>query len=268
MIQIAAFEDTHLAAALALSQAVGWPHRLGDWKMLQNLSQGAVALDGSKVIGTAFRADFGPELSTLCMIIVAPDMQGQGIGRKLMTALMGNHRSYRLIATHAGRPLYEKLGFTETGQIVQCQGRLVKIPEDIEIGPASNEDLASIAELERSSYGADRSALLRWLKQNADLAVSRSSGQVWGFAALRAFGKGHVIGPIVAPTPQVAQSLVTYLARDLVGTFLRLDVSEESELAPWLEDIGLATVAKAPIMQRQGPLHSPTRMAVFSQALG
>ena len=41
-----------LPAAHRLSLDVGWPHRLEDWKLVEHLGAGHVALDEGAVVGT------------------------------------------------------------------------------------------------------------------------------------------------------------------------------------------------------------------------
>lgn len=43
-----------LPSAHALSVQLKWPHRLDDWAMVLRISDGFVALDGERLIGTAF----------------------------------------------------------------------------------------------------------------------------------------------------------------------------------------------------------------------
>ncbi|SIT53048.1 hypothetical protein BQ8794_10418 [Mesorhizobium prunaredense] len=53
-VTFAPFEAHHLEEATALSRAAGWPHRKEDWAMIWSLSEGQVALEGGRVVGTAF----------------------------------------------------------------------------------------------------------------------------------------------------------------------------------------------------------------------
>lgn len=264
------FLPKHLDEALAMSQAVLWPHRRPDWEMLLNLSDGVVAVANGAVVGTGLRTDFGETLSTLNMIIIAEALRGQGLGRQLMTTLMGPDRAYRLVATADGVPLYEKLGFTETGRIAQYQG--IVRPQGVAdqgIGLARQEDLDAIKALESAVFGAPRDALMSWLHKAADIHVLRTStGPIAGFAGSRVFGRGHVIGPVCAPDLAAAKLLITHVAAGLVGEFLRIDVDAAHDLGPWLETLGLSNAGGGISMQR-GDIDPPrARFALCSQALG
>ncbi|MEM9268251.1 MAG: GNAT family N-acetyltransferase [Pseudomonadota bacterium] len=262
------FGEEHLAGGVALSAAAGWTHRREDWAMLLRLSRGVAALQGVHVVGTAFRADFGAALSTVNMILVDETMRSRGLGRALITSAIGQEaRSLRLVATVSGQPLYEKLGFKSVSQIVCAQGLVKDGGKTPGVRDALSEDLPQILALESASFGGDRSALVAWLCTTARVVVLERAGQVLGFAACRRFGKGHVIGPVVAPSAQDGLSLVGHLAEDLRGELVRLDVAETSGLQPGLTALGLEIRYHAPVMERGGVSARPERLALVSQAL-
>ena len=61
---LTAFTPAHLPQALRLSQQAGWPHRAEDWALTLSVSQGVVALDEGRVVGTALCSPFGPVASS------------------------------------------------------------------------------------------------------------------------------------------------------------------------------------------------------------
>ncbi|SLN48411.1 Acetyltransferase (GNAT) family protein [Falsiruegeria litorea R37] len=263
------FQEGHLLSATALSEAIGWPHRQSDWKMLLAFSTGVVAKRNGQVAGTALRSDFGPDLASIHMVIASPDARGRGLGRALMTSLLGaTDRNIRLVSTRSGRPLYEKLGFQDVARLVQHQGTLTAAPEAIGAQDAQPRDLDSIRRLESQSYGGDRSALIEWLAENGELAVMRSRSDVTGFAGCRRFGRGYVIGPVVAQDVQDTKTLIAHHLKGLVGQFVRLDIVRNVDLTPWLADAGLFMTNQSPVMERGTIPAAPDRMAVFSQGLG
>ncbi len=266
--ELTRFEAEHLESAVALSQATGWAHRAEDWAMLLSLSHGLVAIHAGRVVGTALRADFGHGISTVSMVIVDAALRGQGLGRRITTAVIGDAPgALRLVATASGKPLYETLGFETVGRVATVRGIARAAGALPGIRHARAEDLPRIAELESESFGGDRSALVAWFRTNASLAVSGRSGAIRGFAASRRFGNGHVIGPVVAQSAGEALALVAHLADALQGQSVRLDVSEGSGLLPGLEQIGLRAGCPAPVMQRGTVSATSARHALVSQAL-
>ena len=66
---------------------------------------------------------YGDDATTINMVIVDAAMRGRGLGRKLMEDALAKagERICYLTATQEGLPLYEKLGFVATGEVVQHQ---------------------------------------------------------------------------------------------------------------------------------------------------
>lgn len=270
--QLSSLTQHHLDQATALSQAEHWPHRQEDWEMLLALSVGTVALRGSHLVGTALRTDYGPDASTMNMIIVAQSERGQGLGRKVMEAVLDKSadRELRLIATKEGLPLYEKLGFKAEGYISQCQGNTCAVaPPVSDVYSASDADINDIIQFDTRYTAADRSGLLRWLAQNATLAVMRAGGgEITSYAAHRRFGRGHVIGPILAPCAAQAKDLIQHFAAPLRDSFLRIDTDTSLDLVPWLESIGIARTGTGVRMRKNAKTNPRPAFGLCSQALG
>ncbi len=267
--QLVPFGEGHLDGAVALSRAAGWPHRRDDWAMLLALSRGRAAVQDGRVVGTALRSDFGGQLSTINMVIVDAALRGQGLGRKITRAAIGEAgQTLRLVATALGQPLYDKLGFETVGMIAMLQGTARNVGRVAQVRSARAEDLSAITALESASFGGDRHRLVDWFWRNANLAVFERGGNVTGFAVARRFGDGHVIGPVVAQTSGEGLALVSHLLVPLDGQRVRLDITEKSGLAPGLEPMGLAVQYTAPVMQRGAGGNAPERRAFASQALG
>ena len=71
---------------------------------------------------------YGDDAATINMVIVDAAMRGRGLGRKMMEEALAKagERTCCLVATQEGLPLYEKLGFVATGEIVQHQGEALQ----------------------------------------------------------------------------------------------------------------------------------------------
>jgi GNAT superfamily N-acetyltransferase len=286
-----AFEPAHLKDALALSQQERWPHRLEDWGLALSLSQGLVAVSsgpdadgpgGPRVVGTVLMTPYGDDAATINMVIVDETMRGQGLGRRLMEEAMAlaGPRPLRLVATREGLPLYEKLGFRETGVVLQHQGNAGPVPQPVteDVAPANAVDLPGVIALDRQAFGADRSGLFARLAELGAVTLLRRNGAVVGFAVLRDFGRGKVIGPVAAPDLDGAKALIGPIIAAHSGDFLRVDTTVGTGLGPWLADCGLSHVGGGVAMRRPAPppaaplppstVPPAVTYALASQALG
>lgn len=265
-VEIAPFAEAHLPGALALSQAAGWPHRIEDWALGLSVSQGVAVIAGGRVVGTGLCSVHGP-VATLNMIIVDEAMRGRGLGSRVMERIiaLAGEREMRLVATDEGLPLYRKMGFADCGCIVQLQGlaRATNPEQPVSLAPA---DTGAMAAMDRAASGMERQPLLERVTAMGETLTTEG-----GFALLRPFGRGHVLGPVVARDAAAARALIAAGASHMAGRFLRIDVPEEPGLAPFVEALGLSVVGGGTTMVR-APLPCPAAgfqtYALISQALG
>lgn len=263
-----------LEAITALSARVGWPHRSQDIAAMLAVGRGLVVAPaaGAPAVACGFWWPVGREAATLGLIIVDPDRQGRGLGRRIVEALIADAapRLLRLVATEAGRPLYERLGFEPRGRILQVQGRCVRPPVLAPgLRPATTADREVITALDSAAQGGARAALIARLQGRSRTLVLPASGPPGGFAIRRRFGRGHLIGPLVAGHEDDALRLCQALLRP---GFLRADLPEHATaLAALLRDAGLDVVDRPLVMQRgerPGAQRGPRTFALASQALG
>ncbi|MCZ7467363.1 GNAT family N-acetyltransferase [Rhizobium rhizogenes] len=273
-IAIQSFQPEHLDAAVELSRQAGWPHRREDWALVLSLSKGFVALENGRVVGTAMATLLGDGCATVNMVIVDETMRGRGLGRQLMRAAMdaAENRECRLVATADGLPLYEKLGFAAFGEVLQHQGTPAATERPADVAWAETVAPATLAALDAQAFGADRTALFAALAERARFALVKEQGVIKGFAALRAFGRGEVIGPVVAENAEIARDLIAFILSERPGAFLRVDTTADTGLAPWLAEKGLGHVGGGIAMRRPKADIAPDRklktFALTSQALG
>lgn len=266
-LRIATFEPEHLPGALRLSQELNWPHRTEDWALTLSVSQGVVALNGEVVVGTALCSTFGA-VALLNMIIVDARMRGLGLGRTLMTKAMAlaDERELRLVATAEGIPLYEKLGFVANGRIRQHQGVAGAGTPERPVRLGSVADVDRLAAMDYAASGLRRAALLRRIAECGEVLLAED-----GFALLRAFGRGRVVGPVVAKDDATARALIAESARRTVGTFLRIDLPESRGLGDFVTALNLTHAGGGTVMTLRPGTAAPggfSTYALASQALG
>jgi hypothetical protein len=277
-VQLRAMDVADLGHAHALSVEVRWPHRLVDWEFAFGLGEGLVAERDGDVIGTALSWRWGARHATAGLVIVAPRCQGQRIGQRLMQGLLDGlaGRTVLLHATPEGRGLYERLGFATNGEVRQHQGiagqaPLVALEPGVRLRPMSRSDALRLIALDGAACGMPRDPLVRRLLGAGDTVVLDRGGEARGFAVLRRFGRGQVIGPVVAPDAAGARALIAHWVNLCVGKFVRVDIDFASGLTEWLESMGLQRASGPAAMVRGPALVRSTearQYALASQALG
>lgn len=260
--------------AQRLSQQEAWPHRLEDWQFLLEISQGFGAVCHGKLMGTALLTPYGDTAATCNMIIVDPAMRGLGVGRQLVEKLLdrAGGRECRLIATQSGLPLYEKLGFVATGEIRQYQG-IVSAPSIVsEVTEATHTDLPDLIAFDASAHGLDRSALMKLLIEERPFLLLRDQNGLRGFASCRPFGRGHILGPLIARDEEAFRTLLAASISRHAGKYLRVDLTDAAVDVALVEAAGLAHVGGGIAMSRPGtqsvtPSGGAHVYALASQAL-
>lgn len=268
--------DVHAVADLCFEQQ--WPHREEDLEGLLAIGSGLVAeLDG-KIVGTIMAWRFGQSFAMIGVIIVAMAQQGRGLGRQLASAMLDrlDGVTVMLNATDEGLPLYSRLGFVELGRVAQHQGLapvqpLVELRPGERVRPMGAADADELDALYSSATGMDRKTLLDALLADGSAVVLCREHVQTGFAVMRRFGRGWVIGPVVAPDAAGAKALIAHWLGTQTGSFCRIDVPEATGLGPWLEEVGLPAIAHVTRMAL-GPAPVPgDDAAIFglaAQALG
>ncbi|HKT62509.1 MAG TPA: GNAT family N-acetyltransferase [Burkholderia sp.] len=257
------FTAADVPAAHALSMALRWPFRAQDWQFSADTSIAFAAEEHGVVIGTAMCWKYGADRAAIGHVIVSSEHQGRGIGRALMEALLEElgPRITFLHATPAGQPLYEKLGFNVCGSLDQYQGNVgrpaaVALPDGERLRAGTRDDLGRFVELDTRASGLERDALLTALLTRGESVVLERDGEVAGFSVLRRFGRGYVIGPVVAPRSSgdvQAKALVAHWLHGRENEFVRIDVPSGTSLPDWLDAQGLKRVDTCSKMVRNAP---------------
>jgi GNAT superfamily N-acetyltransferase len=269
-----------LPAALKLTQAEQWSHRLEDWQFHHRLGRGWAVCDeeDGALLGAASWWAYGDDFGSVGLVLVERGQQGKGIGRRLMNLIIeeAGSRSLQLVATKAGLKLYHQCGFREVGGIEQRQGVPAPLssaptPSGVTVRKTAPSDLAALCDLDAAALGAERPDVIAAVAAAGAGVAAERDGRLTGFAAIRQSGRGALIGPVVAPDEMLAIALIQRLLRDSPG-FTRVDTpSEATQLAAWLEGAGLVRVDEVTVMVRGARPESHSGMRTFglvSQALG
>ncbi|UTE71770.1 GNAT family N-acetyltransferase [Rossellomorea marisflavi] len=262
-----------------LSREVGWDYCEEDVEeVLKSGRMVGHRLDSGEVISSAALFPYGEELATLGVVIVNPAYKGRGLGRELAEAVLASkgERSILLVATREGKPLYEKMGFRETGMITKYIASTfhpAQIQHELFLAPMTYEDIEEVAKLDTQAFRGDRIEMLRARYERSISAVvlRDSLGRMIGYGMCVQGSVHRVAGPVVAPTAYEAAGILQELLRMGEGS-VRLDTSTDDDaFHSYLEGFGFEEDSHSPIMvlgedvlaARNGML-----FALASQALG
>ena len=160
--------------------------------------------DGGRIVGTGVATVNGP-VGWIGTIWVARAARRRGLGQALTAATIdaaeaAGCRTLVLVATDAGRPLYERLGFTvQTWYVTVEAPGLAGVP-DAEVGavvrPFRPADLDAMATLDRAATGEDRRHLLSaFATPGTTRVVTDATDEAAGFVLRAPWGGGATIAP-------------------------------------------------------------------------
>ena len=247
----------------------------------------AEGADGA-ILGTGV-ATINGRVAWIGTIWVASSARGQGIGRALTEAPIeaaesAGCRTLVLVATDAGRPLYERLGFR-----VQTWYRTMEAPGSAGAGLAGSvdsgvggrgpgerrvrafrrDDLESMATLDRTATGEDRRHLLTaFAAPETTLVLTTGSDAPSGYVIRAPWGGGATIAP------DTDGALAILRARRLAAgpdRRVRAGILLENEAgAQALAEDGWTEAWRAPRLIRGEPLdwHPEHIWGQFNHALG
>lgn len=263
-----------------LTVGVFWPHRWRDLDVFISLGEGYLATDEiGRALGSAMCFRAGDDFAMLGMMVTAPRLQTMGTGRWLLQRVMDDCTDcdLRLSATRQGYRLYKDAGFVPLGTIWQHQGvgRPIHSPDPVPglvLREMEAGDTAAIRALDAYAFGAARDRTIDAMLRLSDGMVVETGGEIRGFAVRRRFGRGWVIGPLVAETESIAMMLTAPLIQRSEGEFVRLDMSIESEMfGAFLSAAGMGvhdTVTEMYLGQQRRPLTGPQLFGLAAHSLG
>lgn len=274
-VNLRAMHGSDLPACHLLTQKLGWSHRLEDWQEGLLLGQGLVAIVEDKVVGSILYWRWGSQTATVGFVIVDNSFQGLGIGKQLMMSVLEQLDTVRiqLHATKMGEGLYARLGFVPAGTIYQYQTASLlplvsaRSISDLHFREAKVTDLSQLVAYDFIANEMERSTLFAHLIHKQQIWIAEGkTGEFRGFAARRLFGRGWVIGPVIAQDSRDAQAIMSYLLAPLVGQFVRIDTAAKAELNHWLLSQGFIE-ADAPVTMIKGEIPSDRHVDTQTFAL-
>jgi [ribosomal protein S18]-alanine N-acetyltransferase len=212
-VRLRTFQPADIPAGLRLSQAAGWNQLAADWQALLSLGSDtfvAAECEG-RVVGTGGAACYGAHLAWVCMILVAAEHRGRGLGTRLVEEAVARSgtRVIGLDATPMGQPVYERLGFRASGLLLRLSAAPARASQQREaVTPLDRTLPTAVLAWDQEVFGADRADMLRWLAGHGRGFVAGSPDAPDGYAFLRPGHHSRHVGPVVAKDAATAETLV------------------------------------------------------------
>lgn len=246
------FADIHsveLSQLQALSIGVGWPHRGPDWQHALEVGHGYAALDEiGRVTASSMWFPYGDEFATFGMMITSPRLQANGTAKWLADRILADcaGRKLRLNSTRQAKRLYKSLGFRQTQIVYQCQGEAIAPPpaDAIAAGrqlrPLEAQDIEAVIALDAPAFGARRGEALRRLFERSICYGLFEGERLVAYSMRRSFGRGHVVGPVIAYCDEDAIAVTHPHVVANAGHFLRIDTHfERSAYGNFVQQSGM-----------------------------
>jgi hypothetical protein len=255
---------------------VNWPHRPEDITLLLELGDGFIASDEiGRPLGAGMVFSYAPDVAMIGMMMTHPKLQAGGLGAHILDELpkLVDTDVFRLNATRSAHRLYRSAGFLEAGAVTQYQGMVGAVPKvpDMALRPANDADFETVVALDRAAHGVSREGVLRALWPMSSTTLLSDGSRVTGFAMCRLFGRGRLIGPLIAPDESAAIALAQAFLLGKKNLFFRLDAETRfGVLGQFLNAAGLESYDRVIPMTRGGADRIPPDgvFALASQALG
>ena len=209
-----------IPAGMQLKEVAHWNQTEADWEFfLAAHPEGCFVSEvDDRVVGTVTTIIYENRFAWIGMLLVKPELRNRGIGRALLRQAIQHLDSrgvpcMKLDATPQGKPLYEKLGFVDEGEIERWELKR-QVGQTKSAGTAAH--LGRILHLDREVFGAERSALLQALGEAAPEFVEVLVGPtgVSGYSFGRHGSHSDHLGPWVAEDESVAKQILdTFLGR-------------------------------------------------------
>jgi GNAT superfamily N-acetyltransferase len=219
---------------MALKNLAGWNQTENDWRRLFELNPAGcfvAELDG-RPVGTATTTIHDGKVGWIGMVLVHPEVRGQGVGTALLEHAIAHLRrcgvpSIKLDATPAGKRVYVPLGFRDEYELERVE--VVAAGGDGDrAGMIAELDVDAILPLDRAAFGVARAPVLRRLAADGPglcwMATTAGTGNVDGYILARPGANAAHVGPWVARSPATAERLLGAVLDRLAGRRVFMDV--------------------------------------------
>lgn len=257
-MEISAFGKEEINEFLPLAAAEGWIS--GDWELdflVAAFSPGClVCRANGRAIAFVTAVKYGRS-GWIGNLIVHPDWRGRGVGSALLLRALAalddaGTRTVWLTASEAGRPIYERLGFSAIDTIVRWEGRgSVGVSREI----AGTDEIVA---LDASGWGDRRELLIERVLCRGPSCLLPS-----GFLVCQQWPGAVQLGPWSCAGSASAAAL---LGRAVVpcpgGVRMFLDVPEGNRAAPGLlrSDCFVPGSATTLMYRGDAPDYAPERI--------
>lgn len=237
-IEIRLLGESDLPEAMRLKELACWNQTESDWRRLLQLEPNGCfgAFLNGGLAGTTTTTTYDGELAWIGMVLVNPENRRCGIATQLMRAaldyLSGKVRTVKLDATPEGQLVYEGFGFEVESLIerhvaVAC-ARAVDSNKVVGDTNLDIETCNEIVELDRRSFGADRSRLIKILIDDAcvpPVLQRAADGRLSGYGLARRGTSADYAGPVVVSEAEAAAPLLDRLLDQLTEREIYVDLN-------------------------------------------
>jgi GNAT acetyltransferase-like protein len=227
-------------------------------------------------VGTVVALRYQERFSWVAMMLVDPQHQRAGIGRRLLSEaldLLGDERCIRLDATPVGRELYRRYGFQDEyalSRFAREAGHRQPDAVNASVRPMRQEDLAEIFAFDRQAFGADRSEILNSLFERSPnyawvIEPPNSHSGIQGYCFGRTGFRYHQLGPVIARDERIAQDVVATCLHHNSGVCFGIDAPQHSQSwRDWLIEQGFVEERPFVRMYRGKMRHAGEVGSVFA----
>ncbi|WP_144650079.1 GNAT family N-acetyltransferase [Bacillus cereus] len=270
-MKIIKLDETFIFDLLDLCKSIGWLQEKAFMKKQFEMYLSIGTLIGymheNRLIAAGGVFPFKNSFSTIGMLIVHPNFQGQGIGRMLLNRCLAHthpKQPIALIATKAGEPLYTSCGF----QTVTTIHRFEKKTTKTHITPmqqVTEQDLETLISLDQITTGTNRSFLYSLLLPRASRSFKiERNNCIEAFSLCIQKGNILCVNPLIAKQEKDAIQLFKKICECWNGT-VRIDVPHSQFLfRKFLQTEHFQETLLSPLMIKNGSQLPGNRNMLFA----